>query len=46
VTPEQLVHTYLDALGSADLPAMLTLFSADGQVSRPGAPALSPGLVN
>jgi ketosteroid isomerase-like protein len=35
VTPDQLARTYLDALGSADLPAMLALFTADGQVHSP-----------
>jgi ketosteroid isomerase-like protein len=35
VTPDQLARTYLDALGSADLPAMLALFTADGEVHSP-----------
>ena len=35
MTPEQLVRTYLGALGRADLAAMLALFTADGQVHSP-----------
>jgi hypothetical protein len=35
VTPEQLARTYLDALGSADLDAMLALFTKDRQVHSP-----------
>jgi ketosteroid isomerase-like protein len=35
VTPEQLARTYLDALGHADLAAMLALFTEDGQVHSP-----------
>jgi ketosteroid isomerase-like protein len=35
MTPDQLARAYLDALGRADLDAMLALFSADGQVHSP-----------
>jgi hypothetical protein len=35
VTPDQLARTYLDALGHADLGAMLGLFTEDGQVHSP-----------
>ncbi|HEY2241880.1 MAG TPA: nuclear transport factor 2 family protein [Streptosporangiaceae bacterium] len=35
MTPDQLARAYLDALGRADLDAMLALFSAGGQVHSP-----------
>jgi len=35
MTPDQLARTYLDALGQGDLDAMLSLFTADGQVHSP-----------
>jgi ketosteroid isomerase-like protein len=35
MTPDKLARTYLDALGRADLDAMLALFTEDGQVHSP-----------
>ena len=32
MTPDQLARTYLDALGRADLDAMLSLFAAAGRI--------------
>ena len=35
MTPDELAHAYLDALGHGDVTAMLSLFTADGQVHSP-----------
>ena len=35
MTPDQLARAYLDALGPGDLDAMLSLFTAGGQVPSP-----------